>query len=244
MTNMLLVDIGNSRIKWALSQDGMITVQGNHSHEEVTRFSEALDKLVALDRIIACNVAGEKGERALGAAIKRWKIAPEWFQVSKHAGGVTNCYETPERLGADRWAALIAAHSMRLGACLVISLGTAMTIDWLHASGEFAGGMIIPGKRLMSEALSIGTSKIARQTGKVVGFSCNTADAVESGLAYALVGAVKQARQKVMDTSGVIPACLITGGDGAWLAAMLDFPVTNVPDLVIKGLALMAAKNK
>jgi type III pantothenate kinase len=242
--NLLLVDIGNTRIKWALNQDGVTTVQGNHSHEEVPEFSATLEQLPMPDRIIACNVAGEKGERALNAAIKRWQITPEWFRATSHAHEVINCYDVPELLGPDRWAALIAAHSMQLGDCLVISLGTAMTIDFLRATGEFAGGMIIPGKRLMGDALYSATSNIARQTGTVAGFSCNTADAVESGLVSALVGAVRQSRQEVIDSFGVIPSCLITGGDGEWLTAMLDFPVTSVPDLVLKGLALAASENE
>ena len=82
------------------------------------------------------------------------------------------------------------------------------------------------------------------QHGKSGGLACNTADAVETGLAFALTGAVRQARQIVLDATGQAPACLITGGDGEWLASALEFPADFVPDLVLQGLALMANRNE
>lgn len=238
--SVLLVDIGNSRIKWALDQDGGYAAQGSHLLDEANQFANALGRLIKPVRIVVSNVAGERGEQALEAAVSRWGIVPEWITASHQACGVRNCYAIPQMLGPDRWAALIAAHSLHAGGCLVVSLGTALTIDWLREDGDFAGGLIVPGRRLMRDALSGGTSRVGRQAGKVAGFSCNTADAVESGVAFALAGAVKQARQQAIDSSGTAPAILISGGDGEWLGTLLDLPVTVVPDLVLKGLALMA----
>jgi type III pantothenate kinase len=196
------------------------------------------------ERILACNVAGEPGQEALTAAIRAWGLVPQWVTATRQAYGVSNCYAHPEKLGPDRWAALVAAHAMEQGDALVISLGTAMTVDWLRANGEFVGGMIIPGLRLMREALAQGTEGVGYQQGRTTKFACNTADAVETGLASALSGALRQARQTVMDATGQAPVCLITGGDGAWLASKLDFPLTVVPDLVLEGLALMASRNE
>lgn len=243
MTSMLLVDIGNSRIKWTLDQDDVFTVQGSHTHDEAEQFAMALGNLALPDLIIASNVAGEKGRKALEMASAQWKLSPEWIQASRQACGVRNCYEEPERLGPDRWAALIAAYAMQLGECLVISSGTALTVDWLHANGEHAGGMILPGKALMREALGRGTEMVGYRHGKVAGFACNTADAVESGLALALAGAVIEARQRIIEITASPPACLITGGDGEWLRNMLGFPAIAVPDLVLRGLALIGSRD-
>lgn len=242
--SILLVDIGNSRIKWTLNQDGQELARGNHLLAEEETFSATIRNLARPERVFACNVAGESGQVVLTAAIGAWGLVPQWVKATRQAYGVSNCYASPEKLGPDRWAALVAAHAVGQGDALVISLGTAMTVDWLRASGEFAGGMIIPGLRLMREALAQGAAGVGFQQGKMGGFACNTADAVETGLAFALSGAVRQARQTVMDATGQAPVCLITGGDGAWLVSLLDFPFILVPDLVMQGLALMAGGNK
>jgi type III pantothenate kinase len=238
--SILLVDIGNSRIKWVLNRDGQPLAQGAHLLAEAESFAAAVRNLAQPERVIACNVTGQHGVNALHAAIQHLGVAPQWIKATQRAYGVSNCYASPDKLGPDRWAALVAAHAMGLGEALVISLGTAMTVDWLRANGEFAGGMIVPGLRLMREALAQGTSGVGYQQGTSGDFACNTADAVETGLALALLGAVRQARQNVLDATGQAPVCLITGGDGEWLASLLDFPVVLVPNLVLRGLALMA----
>lgn len=242
--SILLVDIGNSRIKWVLNRDGQPVARGAHLLAEAETFSAAIRNLTRPERVIGCNVAGELGEDALHAAIKHWELAPQWIKASQRGFGVSNCYASPDKLGPDRWAALVAAHALGLGETLVVSLGTAMTVDWLRANGDFVGGMIIPGLRLMREALAQGTSGVGYQQGKPGGLACNTADAVETGLAFALSGAVRQARQTVLDGTGQAPVCLITGGDGEWLASLLEFPVNFVADLVLQGLALMANGNE
>ncbi len=242
--SLLLVDIGNTRIKWRLNGDGQTMAQGQHLLVEADAFAAALRNHAQPERVIACNVAGEPGTVALHAAIQHWELVPRWVMAGRQAFGISNCYASPDQLGADRWAALVAAHAMGLGETLIISLGTAMTVDWLRAGGEFAGGLIVPGLRLMREALAQGTSGVGYQQGKSGGLACNTADAVETGLAFALAGTARRARQIVMDATGQAPACLITGGDGEWLASSLDFPATFVPDLVLQGLALMANRNE
>jgi type III pantothenate kinase len=238
--SVLLADIGNSRIKWTLNRDGHAVAHGAHLLGEAASFHAAMGNLARPERVLACNVAGEPGQEVLLAAIKAWGLVPQWVSATRQAYGVSNCYASPERLGPDRWTALIAAHAMGQGDMLVISLGTAMTVDWLRANGEFAGGIILPGLRLMREALAQGTDGVGHQQGRKGGFACNTADAVETGLAFALSGAVRRARETVMQATGQVPDCLISGGDGAWLASTLDFPLTVVPDLVLQGLALIA----
>jgi type III pantothenate kinase len=243
MGEALLVDLGNSRIKWGTVSDGVITQRGVHTYDEQVEFDASMDRLAVPDRIVASNVAGEKGEYALASAIARWRIAPSWVSAVHHAFGVTNCYDDPQRLGPDRWAALVAVHAMQPGECLIISLGTAMTLDWLQSDGHFAGGMIIPGTGLMREALAGGTANIQTRPGKRGGFSCNTVDAVESGLACALAGAANRAYRDIQEATGQAPACLMTGGDAKWMEQLLDYPAKLEPDLVLKGLALIAKGN-
>lgn len=174
--NLLLLDIGNSRLKWALLRKPYrrrhkFAAQGFIDLAALRKSAAAWVRLFEAagtpDRIYVCNVAGAAVERQIRAAARRaGLLAPHFVHTSAAAAGVRNGYREPWRLGADRWVSIIGARHEHPGQdiCLV-GLGTAMTIDLLAASGRHFGGSLVPGPRLMIESLLVNTAGIRRRAG-------------------------------------------------------------------------------
>jgi type III pantothenate kinase len=150
---VLLLDVGNSRVKWALVQASEWLADGVGAHEEVARLLQEWDRFPPPAKVVAANVAGDQRVRALSAYWQSRKVPLTWVKASRECAGVRNLYARPEQLGSDRWAALVGAWDRAQCACLVVSAGTAVTIDALNNQGEFIGGMILPGKQLMQDSL-------------------------------------------------------------------------------------------
>jgi type III pantothenate kinase len=177
--SLLLLDSGNSRLKWALLREpyrrrqpfaarGVMELSALGGRDsQIVRLFQALRTAGLTPKVYACNVAGPKVERRLRAAVRRAGLGSVRFARSTFAGaGVRNGYREPWRLGADRWVALIGARHEHpdMDLCIV-GIGTAMTIDLLDASGRHVGGNIIPGPRLMVESLLTRTAGIRRRAG-------------------------------------------------------------------------------
>jgi type III pantothenate kinase len=192
------------------------------------------------DRVIGCNVAGESWASQLTVYWRRREVAVTWIHASAQSCGVSNRYEQPDQLGTDRWAALIGAWSKIQGPCLVVSAGTAMTIDALDDQGRFIGGHILPGRRLMRESLVAGTHALTNGGGMVKDFPRNTADAMASGIANALASSIETAFHRLESVATRKPICLVTGGDAEWLAGLLHVESEIEPKLVLAGLLKMA----
>jgi type III pantothenate kinase len=166
---------------------------------------------------------------------------------SARACGVSNGYDHPTRLGADRWVALIGARHRLLarGAprpALVVMVGTAVTVDALAADGRFLGGLILPGFGLMLRALEMGTAGLRVPTGEVVDFPTNTSDALMTGGANALAGAIERMHRSLRTASGgVEPVLLMTGGAAVKLAPVTDLTVEMVDSLIFDGLLEIAS---
>lgn len=240
---ILLLDVGNSRAKWALTEGAEWLAEGVALHAEAEHLLTEWDRFPTPAKVVAANVAGERPGQLFSAYWRSRGIEVQWALASLEAGGVRNRYEQPQQLGSDRWAALLGARARTQDACLVVSAGTAVTIDALNENGEFMGGLILPGRRLMQDSLAAGTHALANATGKIADFPRNTADAMASGIAAALAGAVQGSRQRLAAASAKAPACIITGGDGEWLAEQLGFGVIIAPKLVLEGLRIMDQGN-
>lgn len=239
------VDAGNSRIKWGLHGDSGWQRQGWVKTEDAAELKEAWREIEAPRQIIVSNVAGEETKACLEAALKHWGIAPQWIHAQDFQCGVSNGYDQPEQLGADRWAALIAARHLHKGCCLVVTIGTALTADALSQRGEFLGGMIVPGLTLMREALAGKTAGIAPYGGMLAQggfkpFPTNTADAVYSGALCALAGTVKRMAAQLAAASGTRPLCILSGGAAHLLLPHLNIPLRRVDNLVLEGLIRIA----
>jgi type III pantothenate kinase len=166
---------------------------------------------------------------------------------------VTNAYAEPSTLGVDRWLAVIAGHELTGGAACVIDAGTAMTIDVVSAEGLHVGGMILPGVQMMVDSLLRSTSDIAdnsRRSRTRAGaeprrgnvFANNTGQAILNGSLLAVSAAADRAVAEATSTLKAAPRVLLTGGDAERVARMMQSKPEIVPDLVLRGLALLARK--
>lgn len=235
----LLLDVGNSRVKWALVQAAEWLAEGAAAHDQTGRLLQEWDRFPPPAKVIAANVAGGQQARPISSYWQARNVPLVWVRASRASAGVRNLYQQPEQLGSDRWAALIGAWARTHGACLVVSAGTAVTIDALNGAGEFIGGMILPGRRLMQASLASGTHALEDFAGHVVDFPRSTADAISSGIASALACSVHSAWQRLAAASAAPPPCILTGGDAGWLAGQLQIGVIIAPRLVLEGLLII-----
>lgn len=245
---ILLVDIGNTRIKWARLDGNELGEQEALAHASWT--SEAFITAILAgggrpDRVLASNVGGNGiGERLCSAVGQAWSIDTEFVQVSAWAGGVSSGYADPAQLGVDRWLAIIGAYAMAAGASCIVDVGTAMTIDGVTAEGRHLGGVIVPGPSLMVNSLHQNTSDLAQRyrRGQAIGtlFADNTRGAMEQGAMHALAALIERSAEVMERMVGQPPALLLTGGGCEPLAGLLDRPHRIVVDLVLRGLAVLA----
>jgi type III pantothenate kinase len=245
----LLFDVGNTRLKWGLYQDGRIGRSGSVTHETLrdTGFAALTTKLPRrIEKIIASNVAGASFATRLSAAIGLHCDGEIRFVHSdKRAYGVTNGYVQVRRLGVDRWVAMIAAYAERRAAAVVVDAGTAVTIDVIDKSGLHLGGQIIPGLRLMASSLATQTADLPPPgrgrrplSGGIGMFAGSTGAAITNGACNAVCGAIDRAARAVR-SSGMRPRIVLTGGDASSILPLIDGKVQHQPNLVLQGLAFI-----
>lgn len=237
---ILLVDVGNSRVKWGL-HDGQAWVrQDVVDNADIARLAHDWEELPPPQNIVICNVAGPEIKIALVALLQRWQVVPRWVGAQARQCGVSNGYAEPAQLGPDRWAALIGAHHLVNGACLVVNAGTAVTVDALTKEGVFLGGLILPGLDLMQAALARGTASVRAEKGRLEKFPANTADAVYSGALQAVAGAVERMVRELNQAGNEECALVLSGGSAGELLPLLNRQVTLVDNLVLEGLVMIA----
>lgn len=237
---ILVVDAGNSRLKWGLHDGQGWVRQDAVDNADIVRLTHDWEKLTPPQSIVVCHVAGPQIKTALDKLLQRWQVAPHWVVAQARQCGVTNAYVDPTQLGADRWAALIGAHHLVKTACLVVNAGTAVTVDALTKEGMFLGGLILPGLDLMQAALSTGTAGVRAEKGRLEKFPANTADAVYSGALQAVAGAVERMLRELDQTGNEESTLVLSGGSAGELSLLLNRPVTLVDNLVLEGLVMIA----
>jgi len=248
MSQILVLDVGNSRLKWGLRGPRGWLASGATPNGEIGALS-ARDwhHLRRPARAIGVNVAGEAARVRVEAQLARWRLVPEWLAASEAACGVTNRYARPTQLGPDRWASLVAAWRRSTmtdlfpPACVVVNAGTAVTIDALDADGVFRGGLILPGMRLMQQSLAENTSGLRVAPGEFREFPDNTADAMFSGAVQAVCGAIEQMRREI-DTNPATVRCYLAGGTAPEIGRHLKPPVEVVDNLVLEGVLALAGE--
>lgn len=232
---ILAIDCGNSRLKWGLhdgngwQRTGMVPLSG------IERLKSTWTGVAPAARIVVANVAGPAVQKRLERALSR-RTRVIWVKAKRSECGVTNGYGKAAQLGADRWAALVAAWSLYRGPCLVVVAGTATTVDTLKGDGTFAGGMILPGLDLMKTSLAQSTAGLPLARGRFSTVPRSTADAIESGCLLAQAGAIERAFATM--ESGA--TCVMAGGAAERIAPALGFPVRLVDNLVLEGLVRIA----
>ncbi|MGH8282802.1 MAG: type III pantothenate kinase [Gammaproteobacteria bacterium] len=244
---ILLVDAGNTRIKWAQLREGGISGHGAalHAAKPVNDvLMQAWAVLPRPERIVVANVAGESMAAKLSAyAREHFKLAPEFVIPTSQAGGVTNGYRNPAQLGADRWAGMLAARRRGLGPVCVIGCGTAITLDTLTRDGRHLGGLIAPGIGVMHRALSqAATAIVFEPDARVTLYANDTGSATTSGIVYAVAGCIERAAAQIRAQQGDETEFLLTGGDAEGLQPQLQGRFTLAPHLVLEGLAVLAER--
>lgn len=236
----LLLDAGNTRLKWAVLEDGIWRAQGGAAYEAL---EEIAKELTPGTRCYVASVASAAHEARIKALLAPFAIEPRWLVSQTKFLDVMNSYEPPQQLGVDRWMGLIAARQHTQAPVLVVSAGTAMTVDALSADGTFIGGLIVPGVALMQQALQQGTARVADVNGNWRPFPRSTPDAVRSGAMAALCGAVQMQHARLAALSGGTPHCILTGGDAKDLLPHLTMAVEHVPGLILEGMACVARED-
>lgn len=245
----LLVDVGNTRLKWGTLDHGKIVRSGSVLHE--TLRESGLSVLTTrlprnVDTILISNVAGPGFAAKLTAVLGIHCDAEVHFAHSEKAAfGVQNSYRQPRSMGVDRWAALIGARAESKSALCVIDAGTAVTIDALDRQGRHLGGQIIPGLHLMAASLKSNTNGISglrirpRDPGTGMALFANSTErAVQTGALNAICGAIERA-VRIMRAEGFRPGIILTGGGASRILKQLDGKVLHRPHLVLQGLAFM-----
>ena len=238
-----LIDLGNTRLKWASAdalEHGETHALAHADSADAKALDAAFAAIRAGDHAWIASVASPALTAMVVAAIER-RGARVIRAITQHAcAGVRIAYADPSRLGVDRFLALLAAHARGQGACLIASVGTALTIDLLDADGVHRGGLIAPSPTLMREALAQRAPHLPVEGGEVVDFAADTIDALASGAilsARALVArSLRAARRKL----GATPTLLIAGGGADALCDGWRVRAERVPDLVLRGLQVYA----
>ena len=248
----LAIDVGNTRLKWALYSaprpDAHVLAHGAEFLENIDRLAETdWACLPTPTSMLGCVVAGEAVRRRVQEQMELWDITPQWVVSSAEEAGLTNGYDHPSRLGADRWVAMVGARHRMLaqGAprpMVVVMVGTAVTVEAVDAEGRFLGGLILPGHGIMLRALESGTAGLHVPTGEVRLFPTNTSDALTSGGTYAIAGAVECMVQHVRQHCGAEPVCIMTGGAGWKMAPSMTRSFDLVENLIFDGLLEIASR--
>ncbi len=243
----LLLDIGNSRVKWAMSNADL---GPGHALEHAGRTLEAALAEISLPagprEVWVASVASLDQRAAVEAwANRQFGLPVRWVASEAFACGVRNAYANPERLGVDRWLAVIAGHA-RLQAgdqavALVVDAGTALTLDAVDRAGQHLGGLIAPGLLTQRQSVRRQTQVRANETRATRPglLGQDTDSAVAWGTYHGVIALIERIHAGICrEHPSVLP--LITGGDAQQLHADLASAWCLIPDLVLEGLHRVA----
>lgn len=242
---VLLVDCGNTRIKWGFHHDGEWLSMGALARSDAVQLAAQWASHPAPRRALGCHVADAASRASVEEALRGRGIVCEWARSQTDQFGLVNGYDDPAQLGVDRWVAMLGARRRMQGkekAFIVMSAGTAVTIDAVTAQGRFIGGVILPGATIMAEALERGTAALKRSPGHFQLPPTNTADAIATGALIAVGGALRRMEEMLSSLGEADCDVFITGGGAAELQPTLDRPAILIPNLVLEGLVEIAAR--
>lgn len=238
---ILLVDIGNTRLKWALAHDGELRhgeAMDYRLPEFVEHLTQAWTALKAPRKLAIASVASPAVFEAVSQILNRlWSDSPLFIaRTGAYALGVRNGYQQPERLGVDRWLALLGAHRYHCGNVCIVDCGTAITVDVLAADGRHRGGLIAPGLTTMRKSLASEAAALVLDDATALPeLAFNTRDAIANGSLMAAIGLISTTLSHLSDDYRL----LLTGGDAERLATALPSAMID-EGLVFKGLAALA----
>lgn len=238
---ILELDVGNSRIKWRQIEeaDAAVIACG-----DVPGFVE----LLAVPELIhkplmarMCSVRpGEVNEQLAQWVEDSFGLELQNAAVSPSCGGVSNQYTDPGKLGIDRWLAMLAGFNRAGGSCVIIDGGTALTVDVISASGQHAGGYIVPGLALMRDSLESNTRIKLSENNPHASLSLghSTDEAVCNGTLVTLLALIERVSLSILSQDSQARV-YFTGGDADLLHRLSEIQASEVvPGLVFDGLAV------
>ena len=236
----LLVDIGNTRLKWATghSPDNLNPGQIIPNAELSTDSLKRLWRIIGAPKQVVVSQVGSSDflEQVKSTARELWPdIEIITVKSAAFAHGLTNGYQDPESLGIDRWLGILAAYHKYKQALCVVGCGTAITLDIVDNSGQHLGGLISPGLHLMKQVLAIGTAKLAFSSAHYhLGLANHTEAAIYNGTLAAACGLIDH----TLKNYPVQMPLILTGGDAEVIAKVISRQVIIEPNLVLRGLTL------
>lgn len=242
----LLIDLGNSRLKWGWLSGNRLDATGAIAHGgRLDPSSDPRWAAQAPDRVICAAVAGESVVVSLADWVDaRWGVTPEWVNTPAQGLGLVNAYEEPGRMGVDRWLAMAAVRTRTKGPYCVVDAGTAITVDQVAADGRHLGGWIAPGAGLLHTALTGGTGRIPSELSRTApDWGCSTAGCVAAGIEQTLAGLMVRVVDQTRSLHDVPAGVWVTGGDADRVLQYLGPEATLAPHLVLEGLARWVEQN-
>jgi type III pantothenate kinase len=241
----LLLDLGNTRLKWAVATADGWSARGAVAWDDdvAAALKQAWKAVGQTDHVIGASVVDAAREKLLEAAVKEvFTREIAWVRTPAEACGVRNAYAEPQRLGVDRFLAMVAAHAAGHAPCVLAGIGTALTLDALTADGQHLGGLIAPGPLLMQQSLLGATVRVRpERPGAILDVADNTADAVASGCWQAVAALVERfAKNIAIQHPNGTQRLLLDGGDADVLLPLLGVPAELAADSVLRGLLVWA----
>lgn len=240
----LLVDIGNTSIKWATWNGARLADGGSAKHYGALPIDllAVWDALEQVDRVIVARVGPQSVLNAVAdIAAARWQCGVTRVETSAEAHGVRIAYTEPTRLGVDRFLALIGAHANQTGPKLIVDAGTAITFDLLLADGDHLGGLILPGIALLRDSVLAGTQIPRYEPAEAdQAWATDTAEAVAAASIQAPAALAERLYQRLSEHTDQTPRLIITGGDAERLLPAMHLTARHEPQLVLTGLSCFA----
>jgi type III pantothenate kinase len=240
----LLLDLGNTRLKWALQDGSLELARGAVAWSEDVGavLTSAWRELAAPSEVWGASVVDTARESQVEAIVSScYAQSTHWLRTPAEACGVRSAYAEPERLGVDRFLAMVAAYHEGHAPCVLVGVGTALTLDALAVDGRHLGGLIAPGPQLMQQSLLGATARVRpERPGLVLDAADNTADAVASGCWQAAAALVERFVTRMSPKLGGSVIVSLGGGDAEQLLPLLTLPAQWLPDGVLRGLAVWA----
>ncbi len=233
----LLLDIGNSRVKWALARAGVLVETGATRRDESIGWTNALPR-AQIRALYVASVAHDSAIEALAMHARANGMPLHRVRSRARSGRLVNGYTEPECLGVDRWMACIAAEARGPGSVLVADVGTALTLDWIDAHAHHGGGLIAPGVTSMRSALRASTQlRPSYMPAVQTGLARDSDSAIATGTLRCAIALLNATAQELAPDR-----LLLTGGEAEMIAPKLTRPWTLAPQLVLEGLALHAER--
>jgi type III pantothenate kinase len=241
----LLLDLGNTRLKWAMATSDGWSARGAVAWDEdvPAALKPAWNGAGQPGQVFGASVVDATREAQLEATVNDvFAKDVTWVRTPAEACGVHNAYAEPQRLGVDRFLAMVAAHAAGHAPCVLAGIGTALTLDALTAEGQHLGGLIAPGPLLMQQSLLGATARVRpERPGTIRDVADNTADAVASGCWQAVAALVERFAKNIANQHPEgVQRLLLDGGDAVALLPLLDVPAEVAADSVLRGLLVWA----